>query len=73
MTEDQFRQDHQMVNAAGESLERLPDGVSLRDVPPHIDERGCVRELLDLRWKLNSNRILYMFDRPRPAIAPTRR
>jgi hypothetical protein len=42
--------DRQTVTAAGDSLAELPEGVSLRDITTHVDERGAVCELFDLRW-----------------------
>ncbi len=61
MSEDQVRQDRQTVNAAGESLARLPEGVSLRDVPIQIDERGSIRELFDLRWNWSPDPIVFVY------------
>ena len=34
----------------GRSLQRMIDGVSFREVPTHIDDRGTVFELYDTRW-----------------------
>jgi dTDP-4-dehydrorhamnose 3,5-epimerase len=42
--------DKQTVTSDGKPVGRLPDGVSIRDVPTHTDERGNVVEIYDLRW-----------------------
>jgi dTDP-4-dehydrorhamnose 3,5-epimerase len=42
--------DVQSVSPDGQSLARLPEGVELRDLITHPDERGTVCELYDLRW-----------------------
>jgi dTDP-4-dehydrorhamnose 3,5-epimerase len=42
--------DKQTVTAQGAPVRSLIDGVSIRDVPTHVDERGSVVELYDLRW-----------------------
>ncbi len=38
------------VTSDGRSLQRMIDGVSFREVPTHIDDRGSVFELYDTRW-----------------------
>lgn len=38
------------VTAAGDSVRRLPDGVSIHRSRTHIDDRGSVVELFDPRW-----------------------
>jgi len=61
MSDDQVRQDRQTVNSAGESLQRLPAGVGLRDVPIQIDERGSVREMFDVRWNWSPDPIVFVY------------
>ena len=39
-----------MVTRTGEELQQLPEGVSLHEMTPQVDERGMVCELFDLRW-----------------------
>jgi dTDP-4-dehydrorhamnose 3,5-epimerase len=38
------------VTADGERLRTLPDGVVLRDLVTHVDDRGSLCELVDPRW-----------------------
>jgi hypothetical protein len=45
----EMKQDRPTVTPQGESIERLPAGVSSYEVPIQIDERGSLRELFDLR------------------------
>jgi dTDP-4-dehydrorhamnose 3,5-epimerase len=42
--------DKQTVSREGRTISTLIDGVSIRDVPTHIDERGSVVEIYDARW-----------------------
>jgi dTDP-4-dehydrorhamnose 3,5-epimerase len=42
--------DKQTVSADGIPVQGLIEGVSIRDVPTHTDERGSVVEIYDLRW-----------------------
>jgi dTDP-4-dehydrorhamnose 3,5-epimerase len=42
--------DTQTVLADGTPVEGLIEGVSIREVPTHTDERGSVVEIYDLRW-----------------------
>ena len=38
------------VTPEGESVQRLPEGVTFRDAVTHVDARGTVTELFDSRW-----------------------
>jgi dTDP-4-dehydrorhamnose 3,5-epimerase len=42
--------DEQTVLPDGERLEALPEGVEMRDLVTHVDDRGTVCELFDPRW-----------------------
>ena len=42
--------DRQTVSTEGVPIESLVEGVSIREVPTHTDERGSVVEIYDLRW-----------------------
>lgn len=53
--------DRQTVTPEGESLARLPDGVTFRDSPLHIDARGSVRELFDTRWAWHPDPLVYCY------------
>jgi len=61
-------QDPPSVNAAGEPLVRLPDGVAFRPAPTQVDRRGTVCEMFDPRWQWHPEPLafVYMFTvRPR--------
>ena len=61
MENQEPKQDHQTVTPQGESLERLPAGVSFYDVPMQMDERGSVREMFDLRWNWHPDPIVFVY------------
>lgn len=65
-----IQRDTQTVTAAGERLQALPEGMSMRDLITHPDERGTVCELFDLRWGVQPDPIAfaYMFT-IRPGLA----
>jgi dTDP-4-dehydrorhamnose 3,5-epimerase len=44
------RRDRQTVAADGRRLAPLLDGVSIRDIPTQMDERGSLFEVFDARW-----------------------
>src|SRR4051812_21245101 len=44
------RADRPTVTSGGQRLARVTEGVIIRDIPMHVDERGCVAELIDQRW-----------------------
>lgn len=58
-----IRRDVQTVDATGRRLDRLPEGVLLRDLTTHTDERGTVCELYDDRWDVHPDPpvFTYMF------------
>jgi dTDP-4-dehydrorhamnose 3,5-epimerase len=43
-------QDKQTVTPEGKTISTLVDGVLFRDAPTHVDARGSVVEIYDLRW-----------------------
>jgi dTDP-4-dehydrorhamnose 3,5-epimerase len=49
------------VNASGEPLSRLPDGVTFRPAPTQVDERGSVCELYDLRWLWHPDPLVFVY------------
>ena len=61
MPDFEMKRDRQTVNPDGESLERLPAGVSFYDVPLQIDERGSVRELFDPRWNWHPEPVVFTY------------
>ncbi len=44
------KQDRQTVTADGQRLNRLLEGVTIRDIPTQLDERGSLFEVYDTRW-----------------------
>src|SRR5438477_13025838 len=44
------QRDKQMVTPQGERVTTLIEGVSIREAPTQIDQRGSVVEVYDLRW-----------------------
>ena len=53
--------DVQTVNADGTPVAALPDGVVLRDLVTHPDERGTVTELYDPRWGVNDDPMVFAY------------
>ena len=51
--------DRQTVSATSERVVNLIEGVSIREVPTHVDERGSVVELYDLRWKWHPDPLVF--------------
>src|SRR5262245_38303970 len=58
---DDYVKDPPTVSPEGEPLVRLPDGVTFRDTPIHLDARGSLRELFDPRWKWHPVPLLYAY------------
>lgn len=54
-------QDQQTVTPNGESIAKLPFGVSFHDLVTHVDERGEVCELLDPRWGWHKDPIVFVY------------
>ena len=53
--------DRQTVSAAGEPLAQLPVGVTFRDIPTHVDDRGMVFELFDPRWGWHPDPLVFSY------------
>jgi dTDP-4-dehydrorhamnose 3,5-epimerase len=49
------------VTTAGEPLVTLPHGLRFHRVPLHLDDRGSVCELFDLRWKWHPDPIVFVY------------
>ena len=56
-----LRRDSTTVTADGESVEALPEGVQLRDLITHPDERGTICELYDLRWGVQPDPVVFSY------------
>lgn len=57
----EIRRDVQTVDASGARLQPLPDGVVLRDLVTHTDERGTVCELYDDRWGVHPEPVTFAY------------
>ena len=49
------------VDANGQSLAQLPEGVTFRNATTHFDERGSVCELYDERWTWHSEPLVFSY------------
>ncbi len=49
------------VNPEGKSLAKLPEGVTFKEIPTHIDERGSVFELYDPRWDWHPEPLVFSY------------
>jgi dTDP-4-dehydrorhamnose 3,5-epimerase len=54
-------QDVQTVSSDGGRLAPLPEGLVLRDLVTHTDERGTVCELFDPRWGVSPDPLLFAY------------
>ena len=54
-------QDRQTVTANGEPLAQLPAGVTFREIPTHVDDRGSVVELFDARWGWHPDPLVFAY------------
>jgi dTDP-4-dehydrorhamnose 3,5-epimerase len=56
-----IERDVQTVTADGGRIAPLPDGMVLRDLVTHVDERGTVTELYDPRWGANPDPLVFSY------------
>jgi dTDP-4-dehydrorhamnose 3,5-epimerase len=49
------------VTADGVPLARLPHGVSFRDAPTHLDERGSIVELYGAQWDWHPDPLVFVY------------
>jgi dTDP-4-dehydrorhamnose 3,5-epimerase len=61
LTLDAARRDRQMVHADGRPVDALTEGVSLRPLVTHIDQRGSVTEIFDPRWGWHSDPLVFAY------------
>ena len=54
-------QDSPTVTPTGETLAKLPHGVTFRRAPTHIDARGSVSEIYDLRWQWHPAPLVFAY------------
>jgi dTDP-4-dehydrorhamnose 3,5-epimerase len=63
-------QDKATVSSQGQRLGRLIDGVSIRILKTHTDERGTVTELFDPRWGFHPDPLVFSYSFTiRPGVA----
>lgn len=53
--------DTQTVGPDGKPLLRLPEGMSFREVPTHVDDRGSVVEMFDVRWNWHPDPLVFSY------------
>jgi dTDP-4-dehydrorhamnose 3,5-epimerase len=53
--------DPQTVTPEGESIQRLPDGLSIREAVLHVDDRGQVCEIYDTRWGWHDEPLVFAY------------
>jgi len=56
-----IRRDVQTVTPDGRRLQTLPDGMVVRDLVTHTDDRGTVCELFDPRWGVSPDDLVYAY------------
>lgn len=54
-------QDSPSVNASGSPLTPLPQGVTFREAPTHIDDRGFIVEAFDSRWAWHPDPLVFSY------------
>jgi len=55
------KQDDQTVTPEGDPVAALPEGVAVRELKTHIDDRGALWELLDPRWEFSDDPLTYAY------------
>jgi dTDP-4-dehydrorhamnose 3,5-epimerase len=53
--------DRQTVTADGKLVTQLTEGVKIRELTTHVDERGSVVELFDTRWKYHDDPLVFAY------------
>jgi dTDP-4-dehydrorhamnose 3,5-epimerase len=55
------RQDKQTVTPDGEPTQKLPEGVTFKEVITQVDDRGSVCEMFDPRWGWHSDPLVFAY------------
>jgi dTDP-4-dehydrorhamnose 3,5-epimerase len=55
------QRDAQMVTSEGKSVRRLTDGVTPKQIPTQMDDRGTVFELFDSRWNWHAEPLVFSY------------
>jgi len=53
--------DRETVTPEGKRLESVPDGVRFKDTVTHVDNRGAVFELFDMRWDWHPDPVVFSY------------
>lgn len=53
--------DPPLVNASGERLAKIPQGVTFRPAITHVDARGSVCEMYDPRWRWHPDPLVFVY------------
>lgn len=53
--------DTETVTSTGQRIAALPEGMVVHDLVTHVDERGTVCELYDLRWGVNPDPLVFAY------------
>ena len=61
MARDEIRRDAQTVTPEGKRVTPWPAGVTFRESPRHIDDRGSVREIFDPRWNWHPDPLVFVY------------
>ena len=56
-----FVKDPQSVTTHGQMIQELPEGVSFREIPTHVDGRGQLFEMFDERWTWDDKPLKYAY------------
>jgi dTDP-4-dehydrorhamnose 3,5-epimerase len=55
------KKDQQTVTPVGQPMHRLTEGVMVRDLQTHVDERGSLVELFDPRWGWHDEPLVFAY------------
>ncbi len=53
--------DRQTVTPDGQPLQRLPDGMAIKEAVLHVDDRGQVCEMYDERWGWHTDPLVFAY------------
>jgi len=58
---DKAKKDKQTVTNEGKLIAKIPQGVKIKEVKTHVDERGFVVEAYDPRWKWHKDPMVFSY------------
>src|SRR5262245_43037008 len=58
---DETLRDVPTVTSDGVAIREVIDGVSVRRPPTHVDERGTICEVYDVRWEFTDDDLVYVY------------